>query len=338
MRIIVYGAGAIGSIIGGYLYNKGHEVILVCSKAHAEVISKSGLKISGLHGDFQLDVPAVADIAEITFRDDDIVFLTMKTHDTAAAIAKMSDAAAKLPAVCFQNSVRNEEIAAPHFARVYGGIAFFGAKYLEPGAVIHTAQDNLGIGLYPKGLDETVETLSELLTDAGFSVTAYPDIMAVKWAKLFRNLNNAFFAITGIPVLAAIKYEESRFLMADILEEAHRVVQKAGIEILPLEGHQPPDKMIESLRKPGERGFDVPDDEEMSIRPSTWQDLYLKRGRTEVEYLSGEIVRLGKQYGVPTPLNSLMVRVVEEMAREKKVPGAYTVAQLREMAKKEGAG
>jgi 2-dehydropantoate 2-reductase len=256
----------------------------------------------------------------------------MKTQDTEAAIEKMGDAAGKLPAVCFQNSVRNEEFAAARFARVYGGIAFFGAKYLEPGAVIHTAQDNLGIGLYPNGLDETVDTLAGMLTKAGFTVTAYPDIMAVKWAKLFRNLNNAVFAITGLPVLAGIKYEESRFLMADILEEALGVVRKAGIEILPLEGHQPPADMIESLRRPGERSFEVPDDEEMAVRPSTWQDLHRKRGRTEVEYLNGEIVRLGEKHGVPTPLNALMVRMVEEMARKKMAPGTYTVTQLREMA------
>lgn len=338
MRIIVYGAGAIGSIIGGYLHNKGHEAILVCSKAHAEAISGNGLSISGLHGDFTLDVPAVADIAEIELREGDVVFLTMKTHDTEAAIDNMGGVAARLTAVCFQNSVRNEKFAAEKFARVYGGIAFFGAKYLEPGAVIHTAQDNLGIGRYPRGLDETVDTLSATLTDAGFSVTAYPDVMAVKWAKLFRNLNNGVFAITGLPVLAGIKYEDSRFLMADILEEGLRVVEKAGIEILPLEGHQPPEKMIESLRRPGERSFDVPDDETMAVRPSTWQDLYLRRGRTEVEYLNGEIVRLGEKHGVPTPLNSLMVRVVEGMARDGRVPGAYTVTDLRAMAKKEGAG
>ncbi|UCD56178.1 MAG: hypothetical protein JSV16_10075 [Candidatus Hydrogenedentota bacterium] len=124
--------------------------------------------------------------------------------------------------------------------------------------------------------------------------------------------------------------------MADILEEALRVVEAEGIEFLPLAGHQPPEKMIESLRRPGDRNFEVPRDEHMMLRPSTWQDLYLKRGRTEVEYLNGEIVRLGQKHGIATPLNSLMLRVVERMAREKVGPGAYTVGQLREMLNEEG--
>jgi 2-dehydropantoate 2-reductase len=332
MRIIVYGAGAIGSMIGGYLHDSGQETILVCSKAHAEAVSRDGLKITGLHGDYDLSVEAVADVSEIDFREDDVVFLTMKTYDTEAAIDRLGDAARKLIAVCFQNSVRNEEFAAGRFARVYGGIAFFGAKYLEPGKVIHTAENSLGIGLYPKGLDDTVDTLSAKLTRAGFSVTSYPNIMAVKWAKLFRNLNNALFAITGLPVLGGIKYEDSRFLMADTLEEALRVVEAEGIEILPLAGHQPPDKMIDSLRRPGERAFDLPDDEETTLRPSTWQDLYLRRGRTEVEYLNGEIVRLGQKHGIATPLNSLRARTVNRMAREKAAPGAYTAGQIRAMA------
>lgn len=330
-RIIVYGAGAVGSIIGGYLHKCGQETLLVCSRWHAEAISQNGLKISGVQGNHKIDVPAVADISEIEFRDDDVVFLTMKTYDTEAAIDKLGKDAGGLVAVCFQNAVRNEQFAAPHFARVYGGIVFFGAKYLEPGAVVHTADNSLGLGLYPEGLDETVDTLSGILTRAGFSVTAYPNVMAVKWSKLFRNLNNALFAITGLSVLEGIKYEESRSMMADLLEEALRVVEAEGIEILPLEGHQPPEKMVESLRRPGERGFDIPPDEDTALRPSTWQDLYLKRGRTEVEYLNGEIVRLGEKHGIATPLNSLMVRVVNRMAREGVAPGAYKVGQLRAM-------
>jgi len=331
MRVVVYGAGAIGSIIGGYLHGSGQETILICSRAHAEAITRDGLHITGVQGNRHVAVPAVSDVARVEFGADDIVFLTMKTFDTEAAIDKLGDAAARLAAVCFQNSVRNEEFAAARFRKVYGGIAFFGAKYLEPGRVIHTAENSLGIGLYPRGLDATVDLLAAPLTSAGFSVTPYPTIMAVKWSKLFRNLNNALFAITGMPVLEGIKYEESRFMMADILEEALRVVEREGIEILPLAGHQPPEKMIESLRRPGDRSFEAPGDEEMMLRPSTWQDLHLQRGRTEVEYLNGEIVRLGRKHGIATPLNSLMVRVVNRMARERARPGAYTVRRLRAM-------
>ena len=144
--------------------------------------------------------------------------------------------------------------------------------------------------------------------------------------------------VPGMPLLGGFKYEESRFMMADILEETLRVVEKEGIEILPLAGHQPPEQMIESLRRPGERSFEVPGDEEMMLPPSTWQDLYLKRGRTEVEYLNGEIVRLGQKHETETPLNSLMVSLVTRMASEKVPPSAYTVRRLRAMLNEEDTG
>jgi 2-dehydropantoate 2-reductase len=333
MRIIVYGAGAVGSIIGGYLFHSGLETVLICSRRHADAINRNGLKISGVQGEYLLKISAVAAASEIQFRDDDIVFMTMKTFDTEAAIDSLDDIARGLPAVCFQNAVRNEEMAEGRFKKVYGGIVFFGAKYLEPGAVVHTADNSLGIGVYPSGLDEVTEGLSGILKKAGFTVTQYPNVMAVKWSKLFRNLNNALFAATNLSVLEGLKYEDSRFMMADILEEALRVVQAEGIEIVPLAGHQPPDKMVEHLRRPGTRGFELPANEEEALRPSTWQDLYLKRGRTEVEYLNGEIVRLGNKHNIPTPLNSLLVQVVTDMAEKRQQPGAVSISELREKLK-----
>ncbi len=333
MRIIVYGAGAVGSIIGGYIHHAGFEALLICSPAHAKAIGRDGLKITGVQGDYRLNIPAVSEVSDVHFKDDDVTFLTMKTFDTETAISRLGKTAPQMSAICFQNGVRNESFAEGHFKKVYGGVVFFGAKYLEPGSVVHTADNSLGIGVYPSGLDELSEQLSGVLTKAGFSVTSYPNIMAVKWSKLFRNLNNALFAITNLSVLEGIKYEDSRFLMADILEEALRVVEAEGIEIVPLAGHQPPDKMIEHLRRPGERSFEISPTEEAMLRPSTWQDLYLGRGRTEVEYLNGEIVRLGRKHDIPTPLNSLMVQVVTEMSEKKLLPGAVTLAQLRSKLK-----
>ena len=124
-------------------------------------------------------------------------------------------------------------------------------------------------------------------------------------------------------------------MMADILDEAFHVAQAEGIEIIPLEGQPPPEKILESLRKPGDRDFEISRDEQTMIRPSTWQDLYLGRGRTEVDYLNGEIVQLGQKQGIPTPLNSLLVSVVSQMARDGKKPGAYTISQLRNTFTKE---
>jgi len=223
MRIIVYGAGAVGCVIGGYLHNAGYSVILVGSKANVEIISKNGLQINGIKGEFNIRLPVVDTIEAIDFKKGDIIFLTMKTFDTKAALEKISKKAYGLNTVCFQNAVRNEALAAEKFDSVYGGIVFFGAKYLEPGIIIHTAEDNLGIGRYPDGVDEFVNDLCEMLTAAGFTATPYPNIMAVKWSKLFRNLSNALFGITGMSILEGLKYEAPRMMMANILKTILRL-------------------------------------------------------------------------------------------------------------------
>jgi len=70
-------------------------------------------------------------------------------------------------------------------------------------------------------------------------------------------------------------------------------------------------------------------DDEIKGRASLWQDLYHRRGAAEADYFNGEIVRLGRQYGVPTPYNSLLLELIKEMAAARELPGKYTVQQLR---------
>jgi len=253
----------------------------------------------------------------------------MKSFDTGSAIASIGEEAAGLLAVCFQNGVRNEILAAEKFKSVYGGMVYFSAKYLEPGVVIHVAENSLGLGLFPEGLDQTVDLLSGLLTRGGFSVTASEKIMAVKWGKLFRNLSNGFLTITGLSVLEAIKYEATRFMMADIIEEAHHVVQAEGIDIIALSEDDMPLNMIKALRTPGDHDFDIPEDDKLHLYPSTWQDLTLRRGRTEAEYFNGEIIQLGRKNNIATPFNTLMLRIVTQMAKDGTKPGRYTTDQLR---------
>ncbi len=330
MRIVILGAGAVGSLIGGYLFKSGQEAILVCSREHAKEINKNGLRINGIQGELSIPIPAVDSISDITWRDDDIVFLTTKTFDTPLTIESLEGVAANLEVVCFQNGVRNEAIACKKFKKVYGGIVSLFVKYLEPGIITHVEGNQLGIGLYPEGLDPTIESLTNILTKANFSVNPYSNVMALKWSKLFHNLNNALFAIIGLPVMEGVKYESVRFLMADILDEALRAYQAENIEIIPLPGDQPPEETIKNLRIEGDFQYETSQDEEKQMRPSTWQDLYLRRKRTEVEYFNGEIVKLGTKHGVPTPFNSTMTSIVIQMSEDGIAPGTYDVDFVRD--------
>src|SRR5207245_7151240 len=86
MRFIIYGAGGIGSGIGGHLWRTGHEAILIGRSGHVGKIHAAGLRLITGTDEYRLDVPAVTHPREIEFRADDVVLLTMKSHDSAAAL------------------------------------------------------------------------------------------------------------------------------------------------------------------------------------------------------------------------------------------------------------
>jgi len=136
MRFILCGAGAVGSLIGGYLHKSGEDVILVCSKRHAEAINKAGLRIRGIQGSFLLKIPVVSDINDVDLKNDDIILFTMKSYDLETAVEKIRTLTSHLRAVCFQNGLRSEEIVMRRFKRVYGGVVFLNAKFLEPGTIL----------------------------------------------------------------------------------------------------------------------------------------------------------------------------------------------------------
>lgn len=321
MRIVIYGAGAIGSLIGGYLFETGQEVLLIARKAHVEAIQRDGLVIEGIRGTKRVTVPAATEVAQP--KEDDILFITVKSQDLQDAMSDLIRHGWKnKPVFCFQNGVRNEENASRQFANVYGGMIYMGGKFLEPGKITHTSHGVLAIGKYPKGKDELCQRVYEVLKKQ-FQAHIVDDIMALKWSKLLRNLNNATLAITGLSYEEANSDIEASSFMADVMEEGLTAVKKAGIALLDISGMPTAEESIRTMRQ-GKNTTAKP-----STYPSTWQDLIVGRDKTEVDYFNGEIVRLGEKVRIATPMNSLLQRTVSEMLKEKKKPGEYTISQLQ---------
>jgi 2-dehydropantoate 2-reductase len=125
MRYIIYGAGAVGGVIGGRLAQAGFEVVLIARGSHLQAIRRDGLRMIVADGEFRFNLPAVEHPREIDLRPDDVVILTMKTQDTEAALHDLESAGGSdLPIVCCQNGVENERIAARRFAGVYGMVVY----------------------------------------------------------------------------------------------------------------------------------------------------------------------------------------------------------------------
>jgi 2-dehydropantoate 2-reductase len=179
-------------------------------------------------------------------------------------------------------------------------------------------------------VDARLDTVREALEAAGCQVALSNSVMAVKWTKLVINLGNAFYAITDLSIPEGHRSPESRAYLADVMEEGVRVLEAAGVGYEPLPSRPGLLEEIERLRQPAaiQPWPETPDVEYYS---STWQDLQLQRGTTEVAFLNGEIISLGRQFGIPTPINELLQTVVEEMAANGEQPGKYTVSEFRAM-------
>lgn len=330
-RYIVFGAGAIGSILGAALHRSGQDVILVGRASHAQAIRNEGLQLISEGVLRRIKVSAIEDVRRLKPRSDDVLLLTVKSQDTEAAAKQLSGIYGPRAAiVSLQNAVRNEEILARQFQQVYGGLVEFSGNYLSAGLVEHTRNNLVAIGSYPEGVDPLSEKITADLTAAGFRVECHPQVMNLKWWKLLLNVNNALLALLGCWLQKAHSDPDIYSLMADVMGESLTVVRKANIHPQSPQGVPPIEATIEELRKGGFAcEYDLP--AERRTYPSTWQDLRLLRRATEVDFLNGEIVRLGKNLGFPTPLNSVLVKLIHLAVEQKDAPGKYNSERIRSL-------
>jgi 2-dehydropantoate 2-reductase len=331
MRYIIIGAGAVGGTIGGRLFESGHEVVLVARGAHRKALHDHGLKLITPQGTQTLAVPAADGPEGVRLRPDDVLVLAVKSQDTAALVDQWAQrpvegggiAADLLPLVCAQNAVENERVAQRVFRRVYGMCVWLPATHLEPGVVAaHSAplSGMLTVGRYPGGTDDTVEQIAKDLNASMFAAPVVADVMRWKYGKLLNNLGNALQAVVG-PEASTEQpvqdlYERARvegeaaFAAAGIAATGHaerEAVQQDRMRVQPLDG---------VARQGG----------------STWQSLARGTGATETDYLNGEIALLGRQFGVPTPVNDLLQRLAVRFAKERRAPGSMSVAELLALA------
>lgn len=318
MRYIIYGAGGIGSIMGGHLARTGHDVILIGRPGHVNVINNNGLRLITPTATHVLKIASVISLNQIDFTVDDVICLCVKGQDTEPALRDLKKVVEDIPVFCFQNGVRNEEIATQFYSKVYGVMVRVGAVYLADGEVI-ARRDPPGwyiIGRYPEGKDELAETVAGELRAAGYLVRTTDNVMPYKWGKLMGNLNNAVGAILNA------SREGSRSVYNAVLQEAKEIVQKANIKWI---SDEEVNKDWPEIRAPLRGQLTT------EAQSSTWQSLARQQGTVETEFLNGEIVRVAKKIGLRAPINEKLLQIVQEMALKREKPGKYTSEQLSKL-------
>ncbi len=318
MRYIIYGAGAVGGVIGARLFQSGCDVILIARGAHGDAIRRGGLTFKSSETTLQLQISVAGNPSEVGLSADDVVILAMKSQDTSAALNELRDAGGeKLPIFCAQNGVVNERLALRRFDRVYGVLVILPASHMEPGVVGASAANKTGIldlGCYTGGADSLAQAVADDLNAADFSAHVREEIMRWKYAKLISNLGNALQAACGLEA-------DIRDIFLRLRDEALACYEAASIDCASDEEMLARREGVVSFRAVGglqRRGG------------SSWQSIARGAGSIETDYLNGEIALLGNLHGVPTPANRAVQRIAVRLVREEMAPGSIAPDEIRQ--------
>jgi 2-dehydropantoate 2-reductase len=317
--VIIYGAGAVGSVIGGRLRQGGADVVLVARPAHAMAIRRGGLALRTARGTEVVDVDVVTTIDQLEPSVDDIVVITAKTQDTPAIHSKLVLWNESVPVVCATNGVEHERMALRRFPRVYGMVVQLPAQFEKAGEVtVLCAPTNaiLDVGRYPSGVDDASVELAALLgASPHISSEADDDVMTKKYGKLLVNLGNVADAACGIA-------GRGTRVVAVAIDEGKRAYQAAGIR-----WEQPSERAELYKQRAAAMQFDIPPGDTF-VGGSTWQSLMKGATSLETDYFNGEILLLARLHGLPAPANEFLQLYATRMLGGEVAPGSLTTDQL----------
>jgi 2-dehydropantoate 2-reductase len=320
MRVLCFGAGAIGSLVGARLSESGIDVTLLARRDHVAAIRTRGLVV---------ETPRQRIVCKrvdsITMLDDlagrpDVILLTVKAYHTRDALESLRPLVQGGTVIAsLQNGVGNEELiaAACGAEHTAAGTVTINASRPRPGVVRQHSRGG-GIGVAAVDSRQGPSDLVALFRQAGIPAAAYGNYREMKWSKLLINLfTNATSAILDCSPLDVIEDPRLFEMERAALREALRVMQAVGLRVVALPGYPvplisaavaaPPWLVRPLFRRYIMRGRG-------SSRPSMWQDLERGRTQSEVEVLNGAVAGEGARRGVPTPVNAALAAIVQGLA------------------------
>jgi len=304
MQVVVYGAGAIGSLVGARLHEAGVNVRLIGREAHVAAIRAKGLLVKGRDQSQLVQLPATTTLAGTA----DIILLTVKSQDVQGACRTIAALHSDATVVTMQNGVRSDREASDILGRdrIVGCVLNISATYLEPGVVEQNTRALLQVGApFPESEPRVGAVLAVL--GPAMKTEHVPDLARARWTKLMANVNNAIMAITAWPIGKALRHPGLTRLSIATIREGVRTAQLGGFG-LDQSRRARTFRLMSMLPMPlsyrvfgGRLAGAFPADS--TYGPSTLQSL--QRGSSsELDYLNGEIVTLGERIGRPTPYNT----------------------------------
>jgi 2-dehydropantoate 2-reductase len=287
----------IGSLFAGHL-GRVCEVSVLCRREeHARDLNEHGLRVSG-RNDFVTAVRAATDPAELP--EPELALVATKTTELAAAAARLQGHWPRAAVMTVQNGLGAEDAFAGR--RVISAVTFMSGTRHSDTHVEYILDTETWLGPYGDTPFALVEDVAATIVASGLKARAFDDLRPAQWSKLIFNATvNAVAALTGLPHDRHFAQREHLgdlgHLVYDLVEEGKRVAAAAGVQL-----HEDPWEMNVLATQRGSRHY-----------PSMLEDVEAHR-RTEIDHITGALVREAERVGVPVPLHTAMYRLVK--ARE----------------------
>ena len=288
--IAVVGAGAMGALFGAILAENGLDVVLIdADQEHIDTINSGGLQIEGYGGNRSIRIPGISDPQELESAN--LLLFQCKAHGTCKA-AKSVRHLLHENSVCisFQNGLGNEEMLGEELGteKVLGGLTAMAGKLLGPGRVQDFSRVPSYIGEMQGGSSDRVSSISKKLTQSGLETRPSENIRIEIWKKLLGNISmSAISGLTNLSSAEANRVPELKSVSIQAMEEALKVAQAHGIGL----NREAVMKGMETISQPGGTGDN---------KSSLCMDL-LNRRPTEVDFIYGNVIKLGKEKKISTP-------------------------------------
>jgi len=307
-RVCVIGAGTIGSLFAAHLATVCEVSVLTRRGEHAAMLREQGLRVSGKH-ELTASPHATADAAELG--DFDVGIFACKALDLESSAARLAGRAPSATMMTVQNGLGAEAVVARHGEWPIISAVTFMSGIRHSDAHVEYELDTatwMGPWAQTKTPYATVEELAGLIISSGLEAEPMPDLLPAQWSKLiFNSAINTVAAMTGLPHVALFAQEQEfgdlGRLVHGLIDEGVAVAGAAGVQL-----HDDPWEMNVLAVARGETAHS-----DYAHRPSMLEDVLAERA-TEVEFITGALVREAARLAVAVPLSTAMYRLVR--ARE----------------------
>ena len=298
-KIYVLGAGAVGCFFGGMLARANQDVTLIARPERTEAISKDGLLMDCLALQEVVQIKVTSNLNDLS--DADLILLTVKSSDTEKLMHEIATIVPRHTLILsLQNGVANAEIATSIVTNsVYPAVVYVACGMMDQRTVKHHGRGELLIGSTKSLSGDEAKLLNEVCTlfaRASIPCVIAKDIKRDMWLKFL--VNCSYNGISGIGQICygeMVKIPEINQLIESITKEFLAIAECEGVYIDPQEARNANDLIAKTMA---------------TQVSSTAQDL-AKKKKTEIEYLNGYIVELGKRHQIATPSNASVYAMVK---------------------------